>query len=252
YDNQNEDKLFLSPKLNFFYSASDKVQIFLKNGIGFHSNDSRVVTARNGEEILPAAYGSDLGLIYKPVNKLILNSAIWVLYLDQEFVYVGDAAIVEPSGKTERIGFDLGARYQATDWLYLYSDLNYTYARSRTAPSGENYIPLAPELTSSGGIAINNISRFSGALSYRFIKDRPANEDFSLTADGYFVTDLNINYTINNVSFGIIIENLLDTDWNETQFATLSRLQNETTPVEEIHFTPGSPFFLRGKVSVSF
>lgn len=252
YDNQKEDKLFLSPKLNFFYSASEKVQLFLKNGIGFHSNDSRVVTARSGEEILPAAYGSDLGIIYKPVNKLILNSAIWVLYLDQEFVYVGDAAIVEPSGKTQRIGVDLGARYQATDWLYLYSDLNYTYARSSTAPAGEDYIPLAPELTSSGGIAFNNISRFSGALSYRYIKDRPANEDFSLTADGYFVTDFNINYTVNNVSFGIIIENLLETEWNETQFATISRLENETSPVEEIHFTPGSPFFIRGKVTVTF
>jgi hypothetical protein len=50
----------------------------------------------------------------------------------------------------------------------------------------------------------------------------------------------------------MIIENLFDTEWNETQFATLSRLQGETTPVEEIHFTPGTPFFLRGRISVSF
>ena len=252
YDNKSEDKLFLSPKLNFNYNASNTLQLYLKSGIGFHSNDSRVVVARNGEEILPAAYGTDLGLIYKPSSKWILNTAAWLLYLDQEFVYVGDAAIVEPSGKTRRLGLDLGARYQATDWLYLYSDVNYTYARSTEEESGADYIPLAPEFTSTGGLAIENLSGFSGAIAYRYINDRPANEDFSITADGYLVTDLNLNYRINNLQFGVIIENLFDTEWNETQFATESRLRSELNPVEEIHFTPGTPFFLRGKVSVYF
>ncbi|MDX1762023.1 MAG: carboxypeptidase-like regulatory domain-containing protein [Christiangramia sp.] len=252
YDNKSEEKLFVSPKLNFNYSASDQLQLYLKSGIGFHSNDTRVVVAQNGEEILPAAYGSDLGLIFKPNSKWILNTAAWVLFLDQEFIYVGDAAIVEPSGKTRRLGLDLGARFQATDWLYLYSDVNYTYARSTEEPNGEDYIPLAPEFTSSGGFAIDNLSGFSGSLSYRYLNDRPANEDFSITADGYFVTDFNLNYRLNNIQFGVIIENLFDTEWNETQFATESRLRDEALPVEEIHFTPGTPFFLRGKVSVYF
>ncbi|HKJ48725.1 MAG TPA: TonB-dependent receptor plug domain-containing protein [Christiangramia sp.] len=252
YDNKSEDKLFLSPKLNFNYNASNAFQVYLKTGIGFHSNDSRVVVARSGEEILPAAYGADLGLVFKPNSKWILNTAAWILHLDQEFVYVGDAAIVEPSGKTRRLGLDLGARYQTTDWLYLYSDVNYTYARSIEESSGEDYIPLAPEFTSSGGVAVNNLSGFSGSFSYRYLNDRPANEDFSITADGYFVADLNLNYKIKNIQFGVIIENLFDTEWNETQFATESRLRNETRPVEEIHFTPGTPFFVRGKVSVFF
>ncbi len=252
YDNKSEDKVFFSPKLNFNYKLSTDFQVYLKNGIGFHSNDTRVVVARSGEEILPAAYGSDLGVIYKPSNKWILNAAAWVLLLEQEFVYVGDAAIVEPSGKTRRLGLDLGARFQANDWLYLYSDLNYTYARSTEEPSGEDYIPLAPEFTSSGGLAVENLSGFSGSISYRYINDRPANEDFSITAEGYVVTDLNLNYRYKNIQFGVIIENLLDTEWNETQFATESRLRNEEFPVEEIHFTPGTPFFLRGKLSVYF
>ena len=68
----------------------------------------------------------------------------------------------------------------------------------------------------------------------------------------YFVTDMNINYQLSNWTFGIIVENLFDTKWNETQFLTESRLFFEPQPVEEIHFTPGSPFFVRGKVSVSF
>ena len=91
-------------------------------GIGFHSNDTRVVVANGGEEILPAAYGVDLGTIVKPMDKLVLNATLWTLFLDQEFVYVGDAGIVEPSGKTRRMGLEVGARYQPLDWLYIYSD----------------------------------------------------------------------------------------------------------------------------------
>lgn len=252
YDNRSESKVFASPKLNFIYSPNRDFQLFLKTGIGFHSNDTRVVVANSGEDILPAAYGADLGGIYKLTDNLIFNTAFWALFLEQEFVYVGDAAIVEPSGKTRRMGADFGLRYEVFDWLYFYGDINYTYARSTEEPKSEDYIPLAPDLTSTGGIAIENLANFSGGLTYRYIKDRPANEDNSIVAAGYFVTDFNINYTFRNFVFGIAVENLFDTEWNETQFATESRLFDEPESVEEIHFTPGTPFFLRGKVTVNF
>jgi len=252
YDSQSESKVFVGPKLNAIYAASDGLQLFAKTGIGFHSNDTRVVVANSGEDILPAAYSTDLGAIIKPSNKLVLNVALWSLFLEQEFVYVGDAAIVEPSGKSRRLGADFGFRYQLTDWMYANADINYTLARSSEEPEGQDFIPLAPDLTSSGGISITDIGNLSGGLSYRFIKDRPANEDNSIVAEGYFITDLNLNYAMNNWTFGVIIENLFDSQWNETQFATESRLFNEPASFEEIHFTPGTPFYLRGKISVSF
>ncbi|SHJ37906.1 TonB-dependent receptor [Pseudozobellia thermophila] len=252
YDNQSEDKLFLGPKLNLIYAASPNVQFFSKSGIGFHSNDSRVVTANSGEEILPLAFGSDLGTIIKPTDKLVINAALWYLYLQQEFVYVGDAGIVEPSGKTRRYGVDLGLRYQLADWLYFNGDINYTHARSIDEPDGADYIPLAPDLTSSAGLSFRNLGNFSGGINYRLVDDRPANEDQSIIADGYFITDLNLNYSIKNWTLGLIVENLFDTEWNETQFATESRMFNEAQPFEEIHFTPGTPFYIRGKISVNF
>ncbi len=252
YDNRSENKIAASPKVNFIYSPSNKIQYFLKTGIGFHSNDTRVVVANEGEDILPAAYGVDLGTLIKPADRLVLNATIWSLFLDQEFIYVGDAGIVEPSGRSRRLGVEIGARYQFNDWLYAYSDVNYTYARSTDEPNDANFIPLAPDLTAVGGIHIDNLGPLSGAISYRYIDDRPANEDNSIVAEGYFVTDMNINYKRGKWTYGVIIENLFDTEWNETQFATESRLFNESQPVEEIHFTPGVPFFIRGKVSVRF
>lgn len=252
YDSKSESKVLLSPKMNFIYAVSPKAQLFLKTGLGYHSNDTRVVTANNGRDILPTAFSTDLGTIFKPTDKLVVNAALWSLFLQQEFVYVGDAAIVEPSGKTARYGIDFGLRYQIADWLYFNTDVNYTYARSTEEPEGQDFIPLAPDLTSSGGLNFRDLGNFSGGLSYRFVKDRPANEDNSIVAEGYFVTDFNLNYNHKNWTFGLIVENLFDTEWNETQFATESRLFTEVNPVEEIHFTPGVPFFLRGKVSVSF
>ena len=252
YDNKSENKAIVSPKLNTIYAVNKDWQLFLKTGLGFHSNDARVVTANEGRDILPRAYGIDFGTIIKPVDKLVLNTTLWGLFLDQEFVYVGDAGIVEPSGKTRRVGVEVGARYQMLDWLYLYSDVNYTYARSTEEADGEDYIPLAPDFTAVGGLSFSDIGNFSGNLNYRYLGDRAANEDNSIVAEGYFVTDLNLNYHIKNWTVGIIVENLLDTEWNETQFATESRLFNEPASVEEIHFTPGTPFYLRGKVAVRF
>jgi outer membrane receptor protein involved in Fe transport len=253
YETQAETKTTLSPKLNVFFNQNKNLQWFLKSGIGFHSNDTRVVVQQNGKEILPKAYGSDFGLVWKPTPKMVLNSALWYLFLEQEFVYVGDAGIVEPSGKSERLGIDLGMRYQFTDWLYFDTDATYTHARSTEEPSGADYIPLAPDFTLTGGLAINDLNGFSAGLRYRYIDDRPANEDNSIVAEGYFITDLNANYKLNNnVTLGLAIENLFDVEWNETQFATESRLQSEPNPVEEIHFTPGTPFFIKGMVSYKF
>ncbi|WP_111306871.1 TonB-dependent receptor [Confluentibacter sediminis] len=252
YKSQTEDKTILSPKLNFFYDAKDNLQLYLKSGIGFHSNDTRVVVNNMGKDILPKAYGLDIGDVWKPIPKLFINTALWYLFLEQEFVYVGDAGIVEPSGKTERYGADLGLRYQFNDWLFFDTDATFTRARSIEDPEGQNYIPLAPDFTMAGGISVNNLNGFSGGLRYRYIDNRPANEDNSIVAKGYFVTDFNTNYSIKNVTLSIIIENVFNTEWNETQFATESRLQNEVQSVEEIHFTPGTPFFIKGSISYTF
>ncbi|AJR03778.1 TonB-dependent receptor [Siansivirga zeaxanthinifaciens] len=252
YSPQAETKTIMSPKLNFYYDAAKHWQLYLKSGLGFHSNDTRVIVSQQGKDVLPRSYGLDLGNVWKPSPKLIVNSALWYMFLEQEFVYVGDAGIVEPSGKTERYGLDLGLRYQFNDWLYFDSDATLTHARSTEDPEGQNYIPLAPDFTLAGGLSVSNLDGFSGGIRYRYVDDRPANEDNSIVAQGYFVTDCNVNYTFKNITLGLTVENLFDTDWNETQFATESRLRNETQSVEEIHFTPGTPFFMKASISYTF
>lgn len=252
YKTQEENKATVSPKLNILYTPLSKIQLYLKMGKGFHSNDTRVVVEQKGHEILPSAYGFDAGFIWKPTPKMLFNFAYWYLYLKQEFVYVGDAGIVEPSGKTRRQGFDLSYQYQPFSWVYWNVDANYTHARSIEAPKGQNYIPLAPDFTFVSGLNFIFKSGLYGGLNLRHLGNRPANEDYSITAKGYTVADFNIGYRWKSITLGIQVQNLFNTVWNETQFATESRLQNEPNSIEEIHFTPGTPFFLKGMIQYNF
>ena len=248
----DQQKVTVSPKFNIQYTLNTKTQLYLKTGKGFHSNDARVVVFNRGYDILPAAYGADLGVLLKPTRNLLVNVAAWYLYLQQEFVYVGDEGVVEPSGKTRRIGVDLSARYQINNWLFADVNANLAKPRSVEDPKGENYIPLAPNFTSTGGLNWQWKNGLNGSLRYRFMNNRPANEDNSVVARGYTVTDLSVNYTKKKYELGLAIENIFNVKWNETQFDTESRLKDEPDPVSEIHFTPGTPFFGRLKLSVFF
>ena len=175
----------------------------------------------------------------------MLQTAVWYLWLKQEFVYMGDEGVVEPGGKTQRIGWDLSLRYELSKSLYADADITLTNPRALEVDKAESYLPLAPRFTSVGGITYRKEKGWNGSLRYRYMANRPANEDNSVIAKGYFVADAAINYTKNKWEAGISVQNLFNTKWKETQFDTESRLQNETTPVSEIHFTPGTPFFAR-------
>ncbi len=252
FQTQSETEAKLSPKINFTYTHSPQLQLYLKSGMGFHSNDTRVVLAQNGREILPDALGADLGAIWKPHSRMLINTALWHLYLEQEFIYVGDEGIVEPSGRTRRSGIDFGLRYQLAEWVYFSSDVNYAHVRAIDEPEDNDLIPLAPELTLTAGLNIPRPSGFYGGINLRHLKDRPANEDNSIVAPGYTVVDLNAGFKWKSLDFHLKFLNLLDTEWNETQFATESRLFSEPASVTEIHFTPGTPFNVQGSIRYTF
>jgi outer membrane cobalamin receptor len=251
-DFKHQSKSILSPKLNFVYTVSSKTKIYLNNGMGFHSNDTRVILDNQADKILPRVYGTDLGIIAKPIKNLVLKTALWHLFSEQEFVYVGDAGIIEPSGKTRRIGIDLSTRYQFASWLFGDLDLNFTKARATEEAKGEDYVPLAPSFTSIGGLTAKMKNGFSGSVRYRFIGDRPADETNTIKAKGYFITDLTLSYQIKKLEFSLSAENIFEREWNEAQFNTESRLQFEPNSVSEIHFTPGTPRFIKGTVAFRF
>ncbi|MGI9532254.1 TonB-dependent receptor [Lutimonas sp.] len=242
----------VSPKLNLAFNATKSFQLYFKLGQGFHSNDARVVTRNDSLPTLAKAQGADLGVIWKPSPRVILNAAIWQMNLESEMVWSGDAGTWEPSGRTRREGVDFSLRWQLIDWLFFDTDINYSLGRFIDEPQGSDYIPLAPEWTSTGGFTVNSIQNWSGSIRYRFISDRPADEINSVTALGYTVFDTNINYSYKQWSFGISVENLFNTEWNEAQFAGDYRVSQTSEPEYGLTFTPGTPFYLKGSVRFQF
>jgi hypothetical protein len=252
--NPRAGKAIVSPKFSVQYTIDPQTQLYVKLGKGFHSNDARIVIANKGYDILPAAYGADLGVNWKPAPNLFINAALWYLYLKQEFTYgadLGDDAVA-PGGRTRREGIDLSVRYQYNDWLFAYLNANAARPRTLDVAKSESYIALAPTFTSTAGLDFRFAQGWNGGISYRYLHDRPGNETNTLTASGYFITDLTVNYTRKKYEVGLSIENLLDTKWKESQFEELSRLKNEVQSVDELSYTPGIPFLAKLKFSVFF
>ena len=246
----------VSPKLNLYYQLSPTVQLFARSGFGFHSNDARGVIRGANETVLPRALGYEVGSTFKPVPSLVVNVALWSLHLQNELVYIGDDGNVENTGPTQRYGVDVAARYQLSRRLFLDTDVNYNHGRQTDAPADANYIPLAPTFTTIGGLTYKAPKGLSGSLRYRHIDSRPANDDGSIRARGYFLFDAVLSYTKARFQIGATAENLLNVQWNQAQFATQTRLltpqRERPAGFDELHFTPGTPFYLKLNASVFF
>jgi outer membrane receptor protein involved in Fe transport len=92
-----------------------------------------------------------------------------------------------------------------------------------------------------GGVTVENALGSFASLRVRGIDSRPANDDGSLTAEGYALVDLVAEHKLGKTTLGLSITNLLDADWREAQFAEASRVTPSAELVEDVHFTPGTP-----------
>jgi len=273
----------LSPKLNLVLSPHQHIDIYLNGGTGFHSNDARdVIIAQKIREIkharegasqseinqalndqnldpdhagiktLPRAIGTELGTRIAIGKKVLASLSAWYLHMEEELVFIGDEGNTEISGQTRRLGLDAEVRLQLSDWIWADLDLNLSDGKYVDGPDGANYIPLAPRLTSQGGINLIHPGGIEASLRFRYVGSRPANEDNSVVARGHFLSNLILAYKINKFRVFGELENLANTDWNEAQFDTESRLFYELEPVSELHFTPGNPINFRVGISYEF
>ncbi len=256
YSNTNY-QFQVAPKVNLTYSLNEKDRLFLNFGRGFHSNDARAVVQDFGNHHLPDLFGGEIGVLLHPFKNTIVSAALWGMELENELVFNSDDATTVNNGSSRRLGIDVGVRSTLTPWLFLDLDVNATRGRLVDKVFGsvlpENYfIPLAPSLSSTGGLTFHFPSGIEGSVRYRHLNDRPAIEDNSVNAIGYTLMDLNLFYKTPKYRVGFNVENALNVKWNEAEFATESRLKAETTSTNELHFTPGTPFTLKAIFSYYF
>jgi hypothetical protein len=273
----NEVDGIVSPKLNLIFTPFDvDFDLYLNGGSGFHSNDARGVIL-SGTDGVVRAVGGEAGARSSEIPGLDLATAVWILDLDSELVFSGDGGDVDadvdlvtgnfiPGGATRRWGVDFNTRYQLTDWAYLDYDLAWADPRFENGDP----IPLAPTLFMNGGLTFE-YEGFGAAFRVRYLDNRPADEADTLTAQGWTLFDILLRYRWRNVEASLAFLNVTDTSWRETQFAEATCLRNEEATgqpcpdsgslpaadllaegIEDITFTPGSPFAIRGGIQVFF
>jgi outer membrane receptor protein involved in Fe transport len=271
----------VSPKANLIVTPRPDTEVFLNFGRGFHSNDARAAiggpaftgvsrpgTGAPEEAVTPLtrALGAELGSRTQALDRVDLAAAIWLLDLDSELVFSGDAGTDEPSGPSRRWGIDFATRWEIARWLAADYDLAWADPRFRDGGA----IPLAPTLLMQGGLTAEPVRGLSVGLRARYLADRPANAERTLTAQGYFLLDLVGRYRWRNLELSLELLNLTNTDWREAQFADNSCVRREeqsadpsapcfakpgrsaVTPPDGIHFTPGNPFNVRAGLTVFF
>ncbi len=243
-NNKERQQVLFSPKLNAAYDLSSSCSVYFNSGFGFHTNDARAVVRDSSENVIPRAFGSEFG--FRLHNEsAALCAAAWMLDLESELVWSGDAGNTESSGRTRRIGIDLDLRCELMKNYSVGADLCVSRGRYRDEPEGQNFIALAPNLTLSAYSSYTG-DIVSAAVRVRSISSRPANEDNSIRAEGYAIVDFNCSVSVlKGIDLTLECRNLLNTEWKEAQFDTTSRLQNEGSAVSDLHFSAGTPLSLK-------
>ncbi|CAL2080001.1 TonB-dependent receptor precursor [Tenacibaculum dicentrarchi] len=240
----------ISPKFSLFYDATKNLQLYAKASSGFHSNYANAAIKNKEINPLPKAIGYDIGTEFKIGKNFVGNIATFYLQSDAEFVFSPDGFEFENKGRSKRIGSEASFRYQPLPYFWFDTDLNYSFGTLLDTPKTENKIPSAPRFTSTGGATLRLKNGINTSLRYRFLGERPLIKDESVIADSYFIADFVINYIRPKYQIGLSVENIFNTAWREAFFYDSSQLKNELQPIDDIHFTPGTPFL--SKVSFTY
>jgi outer membrane receptor protein involved in Fe transport len=251
WDGHEKDSL-VSPKLGLSYEVASDLALYANWGRGFHSNDSRGVTAPTDPAPgLVIGEGKELGARFEH-GGLILSADYWWMDVDSELIYVGDAGSVEPSAASRRRGYEVTAFWRPRSWLALDGVWTASHARFKDSPGAE-YVPGA--LESAGELGASAIfPAWNAAVRVRHMGRHPMTEDNSIRSEPTTVVNLRAAWTPGRVEvFGELL-NALNSRKKDIEYYYTSYLPAIDTdgPVDDIHSRPVEPRMVRAGVRVTF
>ncbi|MFQ3191120.1 MAG: opacity protein-like surface antigen [Paraglaciecola sp.] len=246
-NNGTEGEGNVSLKASLIYTFNEKWEVYASAGQGFHSNDARgtivQVDPNSGESIAPVdpivdSFGYELGLRANLFEKLNASMSIWLLNLDSELLFVGDAGNTEPSDSSSRYGVELTGYYSITDSLTFDLEYAYTDAEFDQLPSNANQIPGALEHVVQTGVSYQPQQGWFANARLRYFSERPLTEDGSVTSDDSQIVNLNIGYKFTQLTLKLDILNALDRNDHDIDYYYASRLSNEPLGIvtEDLHY----------------
>jgi outer membrane receptor protein involved in Fe transport len=239
----------LSPKLNLVFGPWAKTELYVNLGYGFHSNDARGATIRvdprTGDPVgrvdpLVRAKGVDLGLRTTALAGLQSTVTLFLLELDSELVFVGDAGGTEASRPSRRHGVELANFYRPRDWLTLDVDLALTSAEFTDSDLSGDHIPGAIERAVAAGVTLGRPVGYFGSLRWRYLGPRPLIEDDSVRSDSISLVNARVGFHSKGAwSVALEVFNVFDSEASDIEYFYASRLPGEPAGgVEDVHFHP--------------
>lgn len=252
-----------SLKGSLIYTFGNEWEAYVSAGQGFHSNDARGTTiqvdpsdgiAVDTVDPLVRSLGYEMGARGFISDRINTSLALWVLELDSELLFVGDAGNTEASRGSERKGVEITAYYHLTEQWSL--DLEYAYTDAEftdSAPEGDE-IPGAIEHVLQAGLNADFASGWFGSLRVRYFGERPLIEDGSVKSDPSTVWNLRAGYRVADWTFKADILNLTDSDDHDIDYYYASRLGSEPTGLEteDIHYHVLEPRTIRVSAGYQF
>jgi outer membrane receptor protein involved in Fe transport len=253
-----------SPKASLIFGPWAETEFYLNGGFGYHSNDGRGVLTRidpsTRESVQTAkplvrTKGAEVGLRTGIVPGLQSSLTFWLLDIDSELLFVGDAGTTEASRPSRRYGVEFANFYHVNEWLTLDADLAWSHTRFRDyAPEGD-YIPGSVETVVAAGISVHDIwGGFFGSLRLRYFGPRPLVEDDTVRSPSTTILNAQVGYKFNETwTTTVDFLNLLDERSSDIDYYYTSRLRGEPLDgVNDIHTHPNEPFSVRLTVSAKF
>jgi hypothetical protein len=253
----------VSPKLSLILGPWNKTEYFVNAGTGFHSNDARgtteTIAPREGTPTQPVdplvrSRGGELGLRTEAVTNLQSSLALWILQLDSELVFSGDAGDTEPSRASRRYGVEWNNYYIASRHVLLDADLAWSHARYTQADPAGPWIPGSIETVAALGATLKDWGTWFGQLQFRWFGPRPLIEDDSQRSQATSLAYLRAGYRFTpGTSLALDVFNLFDRKACDIDYYYASRLPGEPAGgVDDIHFHPVEPRSWRVTVVTTF
>jgi len=269
-----------SPKLGITFGPWNTTEVFITVAEGFHSNDARGVT-RSGENPdtlaatpLTRAKSAEIGVATHILPAWHTSLDVFLLKLQSELVFAGDAGTTEPSGSTTRTGIEWSNTFRINEWLR--ADLNTAFSKARfdrdvdvddtgcgDAAAGYGcvvtpaivgrHIPNSPTNVIDAGLTAGRSSGWFGAIRARHFGESPLVEDNSARSPVYTTFDLQVGYQQpQKWLLAIGVFNLFNRRWDDIEYYYAARLPGEAAARPDFVVHPGVPVTIRAHLRYFF
>ncbi len=216
-DTENLFRAIPEPKLSLIFGPWAKTEFYLNGGLGYHTDDTRGATTHIdpltgtttnifGDPVSPAlavAYtqGAEVGVRTTAIPNLQSSLTFWVLRLQSEEVFDGDAGTDEPSPYPDiRKGIEFANYWTPTKWLTIDADFAASSARFIGVPKSSglgSYVPEAAGVIVSSGIWVHDVYGWSTGLRWRYFGPRYLTQDGSAKSPTTSLLYYNLGYKLN-------------------------------------------------------